>query len=94
MGEDAGVTFGKSTYTRVAIEVSEWDNRSLLPTLGCCAKLTANNTNTLSRQIDRMELEFPVKFDALALQFKSEILQKIHCPKLICTHNHALFDTI
>ncbi len=39
--------------------------------------LTLKNMHktTLSRPIDRRELEFPVKFDALALQFKSEILQ-------------------
>ena len=31
--------------------------------------------NALSQEIDRMESEFPFKFDALALQFKSEVLQ-------------------
>ncbi len=32
-------------------------------------------TSTLSQQIEQMELEFPLKLDALALQSKSEILQ-------------------
>ena len=31
-------------------------------------------TSTVSRWIDRMALEFQIKFDALALQFKLEIL--------------------
>ncbi len=46
-------------------------NRAAFVKHKCKTKNTIKSHLTLSRWIDRMELEFPFKFDALALQFKS-----------------------
>ncbi len=47
---------------------------------------------TLSRRIDWMELEFPLKFDALALQFKSDILQNWFNNREIQAYSTQLFS--